>query len=52
MFVCVVMRVSFRLVMSKRQFKSGLWEPEVLQFHKFSTARLPVEDKYAVKNIL
>ena len=26
-------------------FKRGLWDPEVLEFHELSTARVPMEDK-------
>ena len=29
-------------------FENGLWETEVLEFHDFSWARLPVEVEYAV----
>ena len=30
-------------------FTRRLWDSEVLEFHEFSTACLPVEYKYAVK---
>ena len=30
-------------------FQTVLWETEVLDFHKLSRARLPMEVKYAVK---
>ena len=33
-------------------FKRGLCDSEVFEFHEFSTARLPVEDKYAVKYLI
>ena len=31
------------------RFKCRLWDSEVFGYHEFSTACLPVEDKYAVK---